>query len=296
MVHAYEEASRLCIPGRGPIRAERTPFKSLLSLATGVGRWLPESTHLVCGSAESRRIYLLYRNSTVDVEALWEFAGVVMAEIDRDWPLCALGTADTQETVQLRASYEEGGLSLVQRNISGKSAEILRFLCFQVTCPDERVAAILLRMLRDLDWEQEIIAADWMDAEFLEGQELLDKKDARGFFCYASPNGRATTGRRLLALRFDQKVALWTAFLRDGFDPLEFEWLADEIDRDALYDRIEWELALWETIERLEMRVVIQKNTFELFDREDRRLYFGSDCRRAAERVLMKILFPLSRA
>ena len=53
-------------------------------------------------------------------------------------------------------------------------------------------------------------------------------------------------------------------------------------------------LALQEGIERLHFRVINQEHFFELFDHQGKRLYFGVDCQRAAERSLMKILFSLN--
>ena len=88
--------------------------------------------------------------------------------------------------------------------------------------------------------------------------------------------------------------SLWTAFLKEGFEPVEFEWLADEISKNSISDRMEWELSLRETMDQLHFHVVNQENSFALFDGLGKRLYFGADCRQSAERALIKILFPLN--
>ena len=75
---------------------------------------------------------------------------------------------------------------------------------------------------------------------------------------------------------------------------VEFVWLAEEISEDTVSNRMEWELALREAMKQLKFRIINQENSFELFDDAGKRLYFGSDCRSAAERALMKILFPLN--
>ena len=101
-------------------------------------------------------------------------------------------------------------------------------------------------------------------------------------------------GGCLLSLDFSQKVSLWPAFLKEGFEPTEFEWLADEIEDGTLGERMEWELALREAMDQLHFTLINQEKSFELFDGAGRRLYFGADCRRVAEHVLIKILFPLN--
>ena len=70
--------------------------------------------------------------------------------------------------------------------------------------------------------------------------------------------------------------------------------LAEEISEDTVSNRMEWELALREAMKQLKFRIINQENSFELFDDAGKRLYFGSDCRSAAERALMKILFPIN--
>ena len=80
----------------------------------------------------------------------------------------------------------------------------------------------------------------------------------------------------LFSLRFPQKTALWLAFLRDGFQPIEFDWLAEEIEENTLLDRIEWELALEEVMDQLKFRLVNGEKTFSLFDGGGNKLYFGA--------------------
>mgnify|MGYP005976937251 CR=1 FL=1 len=83
-------------------------------------------------------------------------------------------------------------------------------------------------------------------------------------------------------------------FLKEGLEPLEFEWLAHEISEDILMNRMEWELSLRETMDQLHFRIINQEKSFEVFSGTGGRLYFGADDHRAAAWVLLKILFPLN--
>lgn len=93
---------------------------------------------------------------------------------------------------------------------------------------------------------------------------------------------------------FKNKLTLWKVFLKEKLEPAEFEWLSEEIAEGTISNRMEWELALREAMNQLQFRVVNQENSFELFDDAGKRLYFGADCHSAAERALLKILFPLN--
>ena len=137
-------------------------------------------------------------------------------------------------------------------------------------------------------------ALEWADAEFLQEQKLILDIHSREQFCYVVANFQCSTGEKLNSLNFTQKVSLWMSFLRDRFQPVEFEWLSDEIDEDSLLNRMEWELALQEALDQLHFRVINERNCFELFDGSGQRVYFGADDRRTAEWALMKILFPLN--
>ena len=135
---------------------------------------------------------------------------------------------------------------------------------------------------------------EWKDGDFLQEQGLVLDLICRGLFCYAGIDTEITASDCLLSLNFVQKISLWTAFLKEGFEPVEFEWMADEISEDSISDRLEWKLSLRETMDQLHFHVVNQENSFALFDGMGKRLYFGADCRQSAERALIKILFPLN--
>lgn len=66
----------------------------------------------------------------------------------------------------------------------------------------------------------------------------------------------ANCGEKFASLNFTQKISLWMSFLRDCYDPIEFEWLSDEIVDDSLHNRMKWELALQEALDQLHFRVV----------------------------------------
>lgn len=292
MLHPFREASCRRIPSQDDPAPGGTPARDLLILLAGIRDWL-ETDPAVHRSQEGQTVYIFYRNAAFLIDDFWDAFGVLLADIQQSWTIAAYGTAQNQETVRLAAEREAGAVRLVEQSISGHSTDVLETLCLQVDCPDGHTAEALARLLAALRWNVGVAAVPWEDAEFLRRQGLFLWPDSRGMFCYAGIDPAVTAGDCLLALDFSQKVSLWAAFLKEGWEPTEWEWLAEEIANGRLVSRMEWELALREALHQLHFTLVNQERSFELFDGDGRRLYVGADCHRVAERALLKILFPL---
>lgn len=299
MLHPYREASRrkLPLPDRG---AAEYPGRELLSMLGEINHWLEGAVPHVQSSLMKNAVsvYLIYKNVAYTPEDFWDAFGWSMGRINEVWPICAFGTAENQETVRLSVTTTEGKkgvLEMVQESISGKSADVMRTLCLQIDCTDNENAEVLVNLLRGVNWETHIVAmSSWKWADFFKEQDLFIQTDPQGFFCYGSINQEVTAREMLASLDLGQKIILWSAFLRDGFDPAEFEWMLEGIEDGTLDNRLEWELALWEALDQLEFTMVNREKTFELFDGKGQRVYFGADGGRVGGRVFLKILFPLN--
>ena len=79
--------------------------------------------------------------------------------------------------------------------------------------------------------------------------------NCRGLFCYAGID--ASTKRLPTDFLLTEDISLDSLF-KEGFGPVEFEWLADEISEDSISDRLEWKLSLRETMDQLHFHVVNQ--------------------------------------
>lgn len=292
MLHPYQEASNRHIP-LDRAAEERIPGRELLSLLCGVNSWLGK-TPSIQSSLQGKTVYVLYKNVAFLIDDFWESFGLTMADVQETWPICVFGTAQNQETIRLVSEKKADSVQLVQQSLSGKSTDLLVTLCFQIDCTDIQTAEKLIRLLTGINWQTNIAAMEWKDGDFLQEQGLVLDLNCRGLFCYAGIDTEITASDCLLSLNFVQKISLWTAFLKEGFEPVEFEWMADEISEDSISDRLEWKLSLRETMDQLHFHVVNQENSFALFDGMGKRLYFGADCRQSAERALIKILFPLN--
>lgn len=276
-----------------PPDLESTPGRELFSLLLDVSDWLGAAPE-ICRSLQGKAVYAIYPNAVYPPQDFFDCFGQSVASIGKTWPVCGFGMADNQETVRLSAEENGDQIRLTQQNISGESADELTTLCLRVDGTNRETAERLSRLFSGINWHTGIAALNWEDRPFLGEQRLSLAVESRGMFCYGGLDPQASERDCLFSLRFPQKAALWLSFLKDGFQPIEFEWLADEIDENTLLDRIEWELALEEVMDQLKFRLVSGEKSFSLFDGSGNKLYFGADCHSAAQRALMKLLFPLN--
>ena len=103
-------------------------------------------------------------------------------------------------------------------------------------------------------------------------------------YCYGNLSEDQEQQDYLDVLSFPQKVGLWLQFLENGIDYEEFAWLYDRISAQELNGRIEWELAVYAAL----------KSEFELYDGSGERRYFSFNSEQNAQRVFLKLLFPLN--
>ncbi len=82
--------------------------------------------------------------------------------------------------------------------------------------------------------------------------------------------------------------------MENGVDYTEFEWLYSGILKQNLNDRTEWELAIYVALNQLDYTLKISELEFELYDGEGERRYFSFDSEQNAQRVFLKLLFPLN--
>lgn len=297
MLHYYQTASKRQISCIGQIE-ERLPDLDLLTLLYSINSWL-DAVPSVYRSEGGKTVYIVYNDTAFMIDDFISLISPSLAVISRSWKACAFGTASNQETVRLFAKLLPSTdvmnptVEVVQQSISGKEADSLQTLCLQIECPENETIDGLYSLLSHMNWQTNISVMEWKKVNSFWEQKLIDP-NIGSCFCYISVESHIIPDDCLRSLSFPQKLVLWEAFLKEKLEPVEFEWLADEISEGTLRNRMEWELALREIMKQLHFRVINQENSFELFDGAGKRLYFGSDCRSAAERVLLKILFPLN--
>ena len=235
-----------------------------------------------------------FQDVTVPVSECAELFGGLMAAIQQTWPVSLYGIADTGELMCLELLEQENALFLSQKSISGQPGDFLHDICLRVQLPDEDTAAGMAAGLQAMKPGCPAAALSWEYAELIRAYGL-GRADPVNAFCYVCYEEDATERELLHSLTFEQKRALWLAFLQDGSQALEFEWLSDELSGDRRpAGWLEWTLALHQVLRELGYELQISDHHFQLLDGGGQRVYYSVDHSGAPEKVLMKILFPLN--
>ena len=188
---------------------------------------------------------------------------------------------------------QNGKFYAVQKTISGRYADSIRSLCLRIECTDAEDAAMVNLLCQHMDWQSGILVADWDLREAFE-REYIPWLHQSTCYCYGNLSEDQEQQDYLDVLSFPQKVGLWLQFLENRFDYEEFAWLYDRISAQELNGRIEWELAVYAALNQLEYALKISKSEFELYDGSGKRRYFSFNSEQNAQRVFLKLLFPLN--
>lgn len=188
---------------------------------------------------------------------------------------------------------QNGKFYAVQKTISGRYADSIRSLCLRIECTDAEDAAMVNSLCQHMDWQSGILVADWDLREAFK-QEHIPWLHQSTCYCYGNLSEDQEQQDYLDVLSFPQKVGLWLQFLENRFDYEEFAWLYNRISAQELNDRIEWELAVYAALNQLEYALKISESEFELYDGSGERRYFSFNSEQNAQRVFLKLLFPLN--
>ena len=275
--------------------AEDTPAGYLLLLTELLDDWFGQS-HITLYQRGENTLRLGWQEVAFPVGEFGESFGLLAERVSRSWQTEAVGIAETGEPVCITFSETEAGLLMTEKNCSGIWQEELLGLYLDAELPDSLSAECMAQILVAAGAGRKAVALDWKYADFLKEQNLAET-DPTFTFCYTELCEECVSELhcRLLGLSEGKKRTLWRLFLQKKGCPPEFEWLWDEINEELPPDWHEWVLSLYDVMEELNFRIEYGAEKFALLDGEGKRLYFSTDHRAAAERVLMKVLFPLSR-
>ena len=210
------------------------------------------------------------------------------------WKIDIFGTSgSSQETVCLTLKEDNDHIYAVQKTLSGNPVDTIESLCMRIQCTSLQQSEVLFALFTATNWKNGTTVVDWKYGSFLlEENFAIPTKNS--CFCYGSVFDDVKHEEVLQALNFQQKIVLWTAFLKNGFDYEEFEWLYNAIAENVVPNRIEWELSLHTAMQNLGYIIQVLPNDFELYDGNGCRRYFSFNSASYAERTFLKILFPLN--
>lgn len=284
------------------VSEDRTPLPLLPDTDTPAARFLELACVLsrlfgisptVLRLPGSRALTLLYRNAVYLTQDVVERAAPYAAALSGAvWPLWFYGTTEARETAEWTISAPDAGTADVRlRSVSGAPFDHLEGLGLRVDLPDRNCADALEDLCAAAPFLSPCAVLPPGCVPLLSASPLL--APVRGSrFSYLA--WEPLPARELLsALTVDHKAALWREFLDDGLQPPEFDWLWELYYTGEPLFLLEWELALRMVLEELGFQIERSERSFHVLDRvgQERRFDFARGG--PAEKVFLKLLFPL---
>lgn len=292
-MHYFKESQREEIPV--PDFKDNITRKLLLQFLCDLCTWAQATPVTSVGiKKDAHSLYILFRNFAFSEQDFWQTFGGYLIALRPKWKIGIFGTElSSQETAALLLDQQNGKFYAVQKTISGRYADSIRSLCLRIECANTEDAAMVNLLCQHMDWQSRILVADWDLREAFK-QEHIPWLHQSTCYCYGNLSEDQEQQDYLDVLSFPQKVGLWLQFLENRFDYEEFAWLYNRISAQELNDRIEWELAVYAALNQLEYALKISKSEFELYDGSGERRYFSFNSEQNAQRVFLKLLFPLN--
>ena len=251
MLYPLQPVSEERLP-LSPAPEALTPAASFLRLMYLIDQLFDE-TPAVLYIPGSGTLTLLYRNVAYTWRDILDAAGAEAAALASVASLRFSGTAAvSRETAELTLRVEDGTVTACRRSLSGQDFDQLSGLGVQVDWADVDAAAHMAVIAGGLPHDAPCGVFDPEEKEFLRAAGLLSPT-SRSLFAYFAWED-VSPRQFLLTLSLRQKAELWYCFLKDRWQPLEFEWLWESYSDGEPVDLLEWELALRVVLEDLASR------------------------------------------
>lgn len=241
---------------------------------------------------QEKTLWVLYEYTSCICDDFQEKYGVLAALISEKYPVSVCGTSGELEHVWAEAGFinSRKELELIKRSTSGRDFDEISNICLRFYIEDEGELDELYSCLINLDYRQGYLAVS---------RTLLAKKLFAGvqedysdtYYRYLPMNGGDMDFWNSLSM--NQKKMLWVLFLEYKVSAVEFEYVVNGLKGESPVYLFTWELALRLAMEELGISVESQGDDFKVYDREGKR--FRMDYRKGsyAEKLFLKILFPV---
>ncbi|MCR1840436.1 hypothetical protein [Murimonas intestini] len=241
---------------------------------------------------QEKTLWVFYEYTSFICDDFLEKYGVLSALISEKYPVSVCGTSGELEHVWAEAGFINGRkeLELIKSSTSGRDFDEISNICLRFYIEDEGERDELCSCLANLDYRQDYLAVS---------RTLLAKKLFAGiaedypdtYYRYLPMSGGDMEFWN--ALSMNQKKMLWILFLEYKVSAVEFEYVVNALKDGSMVYLFTWELALRMALDELGISVESQEDDFKVLDKDGKRLRMDYGRGSEAEKLFLKILFPV---
>lgn len=294
MLYPYQLVSEehLSVEKKYQIDSPASGFLEIIGILCDLFDELPTVLYLPEGTAMT----LLFRDVVYQPRDITDCAGVISAQVNQTLPLRFYGTTDSRETAELTIQMDErnSGEAVVRvRSVSGRRIDQMNGLGVHLEMPDSQYMEHLAAVAGAMTLDSPMVGVVSRKHEgFVNDCGLLVPIEGSAF-TYFSWSPEISSSQCLYALHAEHKMQLWQSFLADGQQPKEFDWLWNHYYFESNNYLLEWELALQMVLEKLRFQVERTENSYRVLDASGRERRFDFTRGGCAERLFLKLLFPV---
>ena len=291
MLYPYRIAKEISAPAPNPLAMPEETGRLLAELVYAVGQTFDIDPVVL--PAGGSTLLLLYRDTVFCWQDVTEPFGDAIAAISQRWPLTLYGTAESRETVEVTETLQDKKLLTRLRSVSGEAFDALECLCLKIKFDSEETSGHMASLLRHMSCRNRCAAVGRKHDAFLQMWRL--NMDTEGsMFSYVDLD-HAKAQDCLFSLSAQQKARLWRTFLEENVQPKEFDWLWTAYQNGTACHLLEWELTLRSVLEELNFHVSHEEGLFQVTDETGNRRQFDLIHGGPAEKMFLKLLFPVDR-
>ncbi len=268
------------------------PLKGIALLLLALIRDMRSKPQIYSLPRESS-LWIFFPDSCIVTDNFFEDYGLLMGHLSKTYPVIVRGIVENLEEGELEAAFREKGLEFRKYNCSGKDYANLFDICltFQIQQADELQFA--LEMVAAIDEMDRCIAVDRRWEDLPNVAAILEPDDLSYYRYILLEDSTDLTQDYLACLTVNQIVALWYKYLEDGISSLEFDWLYDQLEQQDAARLFQWELGLHIALSQLQIQIDYRAEGFTITNAVGNKMRFDFSSSLAAEKLFLKILFPV---
>lgn len=265
------------------------PELQLLTMVCNISVQFQENPVVVREGTKSLWIY--YENSYFPCELLLDELGTALAEVSRRYPTAVYGNTRHMETAKITVVYSGEEILVRKYDVSGKDFQELCGIGIRVQA-EEAAGDLLFEIIREVRYDGKYLA--YTRSREIEGVfEECGQLHPDSYYRYIPLTSEESLAAAAASLPLEYKKKLWLLLLGDGMSAVEFEAVLGAYERQELADVFSWDLALRLALEEAGITISYDNNDFRIAGGGRERIRYNYEKGSAAQRLLLKLLFPV---
>ncbi|NFO10568.1 hypothetical protein FDB29_05540 [Clostridium botulinum] len=243
--------------------------------------------------SKEKSIWVIFSDSCFECDFLIDNYALIIAAVSEKYPIVINGIINDFEEGEIKFFYEEDRLKLNKSNASGKDFLNLSDLCLKINVEKNEEIEILNEALSNIRYNRNCIAIRRKWDKYFSNYSINNNQKVMKYNYIPLETLENKEYDYINSLSILQMKELWLDFLVDHHTALEFELLYNMFQKRSMEKMHLWELALRIALSECEFSVEYYNKQFNIIDRDGNHIYYNFESYSSAEKLLLKILFPV---